>query len=525
MKKTLTIDNAKWLTCPAARKPDTNSTIGFSSGNDYRTVQFAPLPDLGGECMFRRSFSGEGVTACAITATALGIYELYCNGARVGTKTDDGSVVYDEMKPGWTDYNKRVLSDTYDLTPYLRAGVNQLLCVVAPGWFSGRISMNDYGTQPLCFRAALTLERENGSDVILSDESWESRFGGRVRTADIWDGEYADARELPYEALSVFGADPDEEKWGDVGIAEHPDTVITARPGPQVRVRTGLDQAVARTVVYDGVTFNGSDFGKVHVVSDKQGFEKMTLLRGQTLQLDFGQELVGRPLFTVKGTKGMQVNFRFGEFLNDSGLVSRGNDNPEGSLYTINYRTAKAKLQYICGSDTVETYTPLFTFFGFRYLEIKADGDLEIESIRALVIGSEVPETGTLETSSPLVNRLIQNIIWGQRSNYLSVPTDCPQRDERLGWTGDTQIFCRTAAYNGDVRGFFRKWLQDVRDAQQPNGAYPDVIPRLHVVGSGAAAWGDAGIIVPYQMYVMYNDLETLAEHFDSMEKYMAYVH
>ena len=219
------------------------------------------------------------------------------------------------------------------------------------------------------------------------------------------------------------------------------------------------------------------------------------------------------------------MQIRVGEMLNDSGLESRGNDNPEGSIYTINYRSAKAKAYYVLkGADEGEYYCPTFTFFGFRYLEITATEDVEFTDLTCPVIGSATRETGKMETSHPVVNQLISNIIWGQRGNYLSVPTDCPQRDERLGWTGDTQAFCGTAAYNAMVDGFFHKWLQDARDSQNEAGVYPDVIPTVRVVGFGGAAWSDAGIIVPYTMWKMYGDVAILREHYESMEKYMGWL-
>ena len=236
--------------------------------------------------------------------------------------------------------------------------------------------------------------------------------------------------------------------------------------------------------------------------------------------LDFGQNMVGWPTFTARGAAGTSLQIRFGEMLNDSGLKSRGNDNPEGSIYSINYRSAKAKLCYILNGQD-DAYRPTFSFFGFRYCEIRATADVTFENLTAEVVGSANRETGHMETSNADVNRLISNVLWGQRGNYLSVPTDCPQRDERLGWTGDTQAFCCTAAYNADVDGFFHKWLQDARDSQAENGMYPDVIPKVRVVGWGGAAWSDAGIIVPYTMWKMYADTDIIREHYASMERYM----
>lgn len=227
----------------------------------------------------------------------------------------------------------------------------------------------------------------------------------------------------------------------------------------------------------------------------------------------------------VRAAAGTTVKMRFAEMLNDSGDRRRGNDGPKGSVYTINYRTAKAKAYYVANGSGIEEYRPTFSFFGFRYIELSATADFEIVDLDAQVVGSATRETGHIETSVPLINKLISNIIWGQRSNYLFIPTDCPQRDERLGWTGDTQAFSVTAAYNADVLGFFRKWLQDMRDSQSEAGAFPDVAPRVGYCASEAATgWSDAGIIVPYNMYKMYGDLDIVSEHFDAMERYIAHL-
>ena len=292
--------------------------------------------------------------------------------------------------------------------------------------------------------------------------------------------------------------------------------------GPPVRVRRGLTRRPKTVTVYRGTLDNGTDFGEINVVRSSRGRDRFRLEKGEAAVIDLGQNMVGVPTFTVQGKPGTELLIRVGEMLNDSGSRARGNDHPKGSIYSINYRSAKAKAQYILrGTPEGEFYSPHFTFFGFRYLEISANDRVEIRDLSCPVLGSEIPEIGSMKTSHPVVNQLISNVRWGQRGNYLSVPTDCPQRDERLGWTGDTQAFCGTAAYNADVREFFRKWLQDVRDAQLENGEYPDVIPHTRVVGTGASAWGDAGIIVPYVMWRMYGDTEFITSHYASMERYM----
>lgn len=214
-------------------------------------------------------------------------------------------------------------------------------------------------------------------------------------------------------------------------------------------------------VVYDRIDENETDFGTIHILKkleDALCTSVLLLKKGETVVYDMGQNMVGWEHFTVKGNQNTTVTLRHAEMLNDSGKASRGNDGPEGTLYTSNYRSAKAKGRYtLSGDENGEEYRPSFTFYGFRYVEISADDDIEILAFRCDVVGSDNKETGFIETSNKDVNQLFSNILWGQRGNYLSVPTDCPQRDERLGWTGDTQVFACTAAYNANVCSFFHK--------------------------------------------------------------------
>lgn len=218
------------------------------------------------------------------------------------------------------------------------------------------------------------------------------------------------------------------------------------------------------------------------------------------------------------------MKLRFGEMLNDTGDKSRGDDGPAGSIYTANLRSAKATLKYILkGSKEGESFHPSMTFFGFQYCEITASEDIEVLSLTGEVVGSATEEGASFVTSSSSINQLYSNVMWGQRGNYLSIPTDCPQRDERLGWTGDTQVFCRAASYNANVSAFFEKWMRDMRDGQRSDGAYPDVAPHSWV-GYGQAAWADAGIIVPWTIYLMYDNKKILQDNYASMEKYMEFL-
>ncbi len=521
MKEMITNGSASWITF---RNPEGNQPMEKRNSFESKLTNddhFSPIRDKGGLPIFRRVYRTDACQKAILKITALGVFDVWCNGKRVGRCGNGGEIVFDEMKPGWSDYRKRVLYYTYDLCDYQKDGENVLLIAVAPGWWNGRISLGTYGENEVALLASLTLVDAQGERHIGTDTSWQAFWGGRIRAADIWDGELYDANLPDYTEMSVEGFDTAD--WGTPFLVEH-NIEVTPHIGPSIMVRKGLERKPISTLLYEGTKDNGSDFGEVVEIARPSG-AACKIKAGQTLLFDLGQNMVGWPHISLKGEKDTVVKIRFGEMLNDSGLKSRGNDGPMGSIYSINYRSAKAKAFYILnGQAQGESYCSRFTFFGFRYVEISATQDIEVTDFEAIVIGSATTETGKMETSSALVNKLISNIIWGQRGNYVSVPTDCPQRDERLGWTGDTQIFCNTAAYNANVDGFFKKWLQDARDSQSDTGMYPDVIPRSRVVGDGGAAWADAGIVVPYVMWKMYNDTDLVREHYDSMVKYMNFL-
>lgn len=473
-----------------------------------RLYQHTQLIDWIGLPMLVKDFEISEKSETKMIFTALGVVDIYINSQRVGT---------DEMKPGWSDFNKRALYYSYDITEYIREGKNRILAVLAGGWYAGRLVRRCYGTNPPAFLVNIT---RGDKSVLVSDSSWKATVGGPIRTADIWDGEYCDATKDSYEKISDAGYDV--ESWENAKLCDYFKGVVTPFIGPTIQVRDELSLRAKSFTVYDGVKYNGSNYGEINVCAEPEKLP-IELKKGQSLIMDLGQEMVGWARLTLKGKKGVRVDVHYAEFLNDSGEIERGNDGPKGSLYTINLRSALAKEVYIIGGDGEETYRPRFTFFGYRYVQVTAEDDITVTDFISEVIGSATKEIGTIKTSDESVNKLISNALWGQRGNYLSVPTDCPQRDERYGWTGDAQAFSMTAAYNADVSGFFNKWMQDARDAQSEEGAYPDVIPRTSECGSeNAAAWSDAGIIIPYNMYVMYNDKKLIEDHYDSMEKYIA---
>ncbi len=482
-----------------------------------KSIDFEPGDGL---VLFRRDFKiPEDTVSVKIRATALGIFELYLNGMRIGS-VSEGAKVYDELKPTWTDFTSRVFEYEYDITD-MCGGKNTLVAEVSPGWWCGRISFGFYGFKPRAFCGEIEFTLKDGKTKYIYKD-WKTAIGGKVRRADIWDGEYFDAR------VADPCLEPGKYEWTDAIPFADTSCKIVKPVGEPIRVREDLERHPVSTVVHKGTEDNGSDFGRIHVLAKKigAGCEKLKLADGESVILDFGQNMVGRPRLIVKAAAGTVIKGYFAELLNDSGIEARGNDGPEGGMYIKNYRTALARLTYVAAGEGEETFVPLHTFYGFRYFELTADADIEIVSVAGEVITSAIAETGYIETDNAEVNKLISNIRWGQRGNYLSIPTDCPQRDERLGWTGDTQIFCGAASYLSDINSFMKKWLGDARDSQKnENGAYCDVIPRVFAgKNNGNAAWGEAGIIVPWRLWLMYRDYDTVAEHYDSMEAYMNYL-
>ena len=470
------------------------------------------LYDNGGLVAFRNIFAIPDECKCVkITVAALGVFEVYINGTRVGN---------DEMKPGWTDYRKTVFEFEYDVTGLCKQGEeNILVACVAPGWYAGRISNKINGDKGCAFCGEITVTDKKGdAEVLATDESWETSYGGRVRTGEIWDGELYDAREK-----CIF-SDSDSYEWTSAVLAKDITCQIIPHIGETVKIKKKNIVPVS-AVLYDGVNDNGSDFGEINVISCKIGndCEIGAISKGQRLILDFGADICARPRFKLYAPNNTTVKIHCGEMLNDSGMLSRGNDGAKGCLYMANYRNALSRIQYISNGETAE-YTPSYSFFGYRYLEIEADNDIEIVYVVSDIIGSDLKKTGYVETSNAEVNKLIGNIYRGLESNYLSIPTDCPQRDERWGWTGDTQIFCGAAAYFVNAYGFLSKWMGDMRDSRDPDGVFPFVAPAVFSptsFGTGSAAWCDAGIIVPYKMWLMYGDKTILEENYEAMETYI----
>ena len=425
----------------------------------------------------RRAFTADQpVTSARLYVTALGLYEARLNGRRVG----DGF-----LTPGWTDYTRRIAYQTYDVTGLLNQGDNVLGAIIAHGWYAGFFGFDPkragghYGTSPELL-AQLVLRLADGSEQrIVTDGQWESSMGA-IRHADLLMGERHDLALEP-AGWDVPGFNASD--WRRVQARNRDSTPLVADPGPPVRV---TQEITPRSIATD-------DHGR-HIV-------------------DFGQNLTGWLRIKIDGPPGTYIRIRHGEVLA-----------ADGSLYTDNLRTARAIDEFTTAGGP-EVLEPRFTLHGFRYAEITGyPGDIGQADIAVRVVHSDTPATGNFESSMPWLDQLFRAIDWGQRGNFISVPTDCPQRDERLGWLGDAQVFARTACYNRDVAAFFGKWLDDVADAQLPSGAFTDVAPSLTLTGAGAPAWGDAGVIVPWTVWKMYGDTAVLDRHFGAMTRWMDFL-
>lgn len=421
--------------------------------------------------LLRRDFAVQGhVVKARLYMTALGIYETSLNGQPLDNI---------RFPPGWTDYRRRVQYQTFDVTSLLNEGQNVFAAEVAPGWYSGRAGLfhirEFYGTTPELL-AQLEIEYEDGRrELIVTDQTWK-RIDGPTLTADMLDGETFDAR-LRVEGWNLPGADLSE--WTPVATRTALPTV-RAQVDPPVRVLLTLPT------------------------------QKVTDAGGAAI-FDLGQNMVGVARIRVSEPAGTRIRIRYGEMLN-----------PDGTLYTANLREAACTDVYICHGGGVEEWEPKFTFHGFRYVELTGLTNApSAEMVSGIVIATDTPRIGTFECSDDRVNQLYSNILWGQRGNHLSVPTDCPQRDERMGWMADAQVFLPTAAYNADIRRFMRKWMIDVRDAQREDGAHSDVAPVTRGLNYGTPAWADAGVIVPWTMYETSGDTRVLRENIESMKRWV----
>lgn len=471
-----------------------------------------------GQAVYYKAFEleKEGLRRATFYGSALGIYDAYLNGQRIGD---------DELKPGWTDYNDTLLYNTYDITSSIKES-NTIAVMVGTGWWCGRNAFGTYNYHQPAFVGQIVLEYEDGSlQTIATGEDWNYTKNTAVRFADYFNGETYDFTKLTTSQISD-GAQIPAEDVREVHISTDFGGEFKSYYGYNVKHVQELDCSPQGAYVYSEIQENDTEFGQV-VVSRSYSLQNMLPLeikKGETLIVDLGQNMTGVPYVEYKAWAGTQIDLQFAEMLNDSGDQERGNDGPKGSLYRANYRSATTAVTIISGGAEKESYAPTFFYTGFRYLSLTADRDITLYDIKGLFIGNSATVTGCVNAGQEQVDRLWQNVMWSQRNNFTLVATDCPQRDERLGWMGDIGSFAQTSMYNQDLYSFYKKWMADVRDAQTPEGAYTDTVPSVITTGSGNAGWAEAGILIPLQVYKTYGDLELLREHYPSMHKYMDYL-
>jgi len=479
---------------------------------------------------FRKSFwVREGLCSAKLYTAGLGVYESYLNGQRIGRLQKDGCVQYEELKPGFTQRNLRQQYSSFDVTRMLSPGENVLGSVVTTGWWL-RVGLLFRG-KTLAYLAKLILRYADGSrEIIATNTGWKAAHYPAYDGTGIFRGERFDATLDRSWLLPGY----DDSPWPHAVRNEEFKGELTARKGVPVTVRKDLERRPKSITVYAGVTgaVDGACYGDVNRVGTYADGEPVSLVPGQTLLADFGQNAAGWEYMELTGSRGTVVTVRHGEWLNEpGGSISRGNDGPGGSMFTTSNRLAPALTVYTMAGGR-EHYHPTMTYYGFQYIEITANAPITVHKLRGQVLTCVCSDTATMATSDQAVNQLLSNITWGMYSNYQSVPTDCPQRDERHGWTGDAQIFAQAGTYLTQAQSFLGKYLQDIRDAQRrSDGAYPDIAPYTHDYGYhankdgsytyGEVGWGDAGILIPWHLYRMYGDTAVLRKHWASMRQYM----
>lgn len=469
------------------------------------------------------------VTAARWMTAGLGVYDLYINGHKVGDEV---------LKPGFTHSQKTKRSFTYDITNAIttKSGAENTFAVqVTPGWWADKIvtPSNDSGGmvgKKCAFRGVLEFTFSDGTKKLYGTNTndWKAGIAGPVKHAAIYDGEDYDARELPGYSTPDKLSTPETntEFCGD----------ILPTNGAEVYLRHDLALAPTKAYIWEKVTGAGEEaYGKVVIKKEFAHGEEMTVHKGENLVVDFGQNCSAVPSFVFSGKEGTTLTCLTAELLNDgNGAKSRGMDGPEGSIHRLNLRIPDTgmRLNYTFGASAKPVaFTPTNTFFGYRFVSITTNGDVTIKSIKSVPVTSIAKdmETGSITTGNSLINRLISNTVWGQRSNYLSVPTDCPQRNERLGWTADTQVFSETGTFFADTRRFFHKWMRDMRDTQSPTGGFPGVAPFAQYganehVDMMRVGWNDAGVIVPWVVWKQFDDKQIVDENWNAMERLMNHI-
>jgi alpha-L-rhamnosidase len=462
---------AGWIGYDAERLKLAHQSLAASAEDGKKVEPYLPPVPY-----FRKNFNaGRSIVRATLYASALGLVEVHLNGHRVSE---------DFFTPGWTDYDQRVHYRTYDVTKLVRRGGNVLGAVLADGWYSGYVGYagqrNYYGKLPR-IRLQLQLEYADGTSAIVgTGPDWKATTGP-VREADFLKGETYDARQ------ELDGWDQPgfkDDNWQPVVTDSEVHPLMQAHPGPPARII--------------------AEFKAKAISEPKPGFYVLNL----------GQNFAGMARLKISGTPGQKITLRFAERLNS-----------DGTIYTTNLRSARSTDTYICKGTGVETWEPHFTFHGFQYVEVAGlKKPPTKDQIVGLALSSDTPVVGSFSCSDPMLNQLHNNIYWTQRANFIEIPTDCPQRDERLGWTGDAQVYVRTATLNCDVEAFYTKWLVDLdEDGQRADGEFPMVAPVKVAADDGGPAWADAGVICPWTIYDVYGDRRILERHYDAMTKFIAF--
>ncbi|WP_315822265.1 family 78 glycoside hydrolase catalytic domain [Paraflavitalea speifideaquila] len=403
------------------------------------------------------------------------MYEAQINGKRVGDAY---------LTPGWTSYNKRLQYQVYDVTDLLQQGSNAIGVTLGNGWYRSYLAWsnarNHYGSD-IALLLQLDITYTDGTtQSILSDESWKSSTGA-IRYSEIYHGETIDARE-------------EKKGWATAGYDDRFWTHV---------LKTNASKSVL-IATYNEPVKKHETFKPLRIFKTPKGEQVV----------DFGQNLVGWVVIKAQGKSGDKITLSHAEVMDKS-----------GNFYIDNLRAAKAQNNYILSGEGTETFEPHFTWQGFRYMKVEGyPGELKPENLTAVALYSDMKPTGTFTSSNPLLNQLQHNIEWGLKGNFLDVPTDCPQRDERLGWTGDAQAFSRTASFLQGVDNFFDKWMKDVAADQLPTGSIPHVIPNVLGNQGGSAGWADVSTIIPWNMYLAYGDKQILDQQYPSMKKWVDYM-
>lgn len=428
--------------------------------------------------LFRKTVNlSKKVKSATAYITAHGLYEAYINGKKIGDAY---------FTPGWTSYNDHLQYQAYDVTSLIKKGTNALTATLADGWYKGRIAFGYrkawYGDTRALLMQIVLRYTDGSQDILITDGSWKTSYGALLKSSH-YDGEIYDARK---EKLGWNEPDYVESNdWAGVAVQNYGYDKLIGMSGPLVRKQEHIKA--------------------IKLLTTPQG----------DLVADFGQNLVGWVELKANGAVGTKITVSHAEVLDKA-----------GNFYTENLRTAKQQHIFYLNGHHDQVFSSHFSFQGFRYVKIEGyPGKLSPEDLTAVAIHSDMPSTGTFTTSNPLLNQLQHNIVWGQKGNFVDVPTDCPQRDERLGWTGDAQAFFNTAAYNKDVSGFFTKWLKDLKADQHQDGSIPFVSPSvLPSDQTGVAGWGDAATIIPWEMYQSYGDLRILETQYSSMVGWVSFI-